>query len=261
MRKKSNSQVAIVGMGHVGRGLALAFRVAGIRRVPVGRADIVLLAVRDNQITRTAREIAPRLAPRTCVLHTSGIAPCDALESLSGRGFALGSMHPLLSFANPRRAAAQVSEATFALSGDQCAIAAARKLIRRLGAHVVTIRDRDKPLYHAAAVFAANYLVANFSVACDLLARIGIDDHTARRLFAPLARGVLENIVTHGAARALSGPISRGDVTTLRAHLAALPHESHRRLYAALGEVIVDLAKISPSQKSQLRRTLHARGD
>jgi predicted short-subunit dehydrogenase-like oxidoreductase (DUF2520 family) len=167
-------------------------------------------------------------------------------------------MHPLLSFASPRRAAERISTATFALAGDRRAIFAARQLVRALGARVVTLHDTDKPLYHAAAVFAANYVVANLAIACELLGRIGINEHAARRLFTPLANGVLENVSAHGAARALSGPISRGDVTTVRAHLAALPLASHRRLYAALGRVALEIAEITPSQRARLRAVFRA---
>jgi predicted short-subunit dehydrogenase-like oxidoreductase (DUF2520 family) len=167
-------------------------------------------------------------------------------------------MHPLLSFANPRQAAARIASATFALSGEARAIARARQLVRALHARSIHLHDGDKPLYHAAAVFGANYLVANMVLACDLMARVGIREAEARRLLSPLALGVIADAAARGARHALSGPIARGDATTVRAHIAALPTASFRRLYSELGRVVLDLADISPAARSRVRRAFRA---
>ena len=96
-------------------------------------------------------------------------------------------------------------------------------------------------MYHAAAVFASNYLAGLIGAAGRLMAQAGIPEDEAVQAILPLARGSLENLGRLGPVRALTGPISRGDVETVRLHLRTLePRE--RALYASLGSEILRLA-------------------
>ena len=111
-----------------------------------------------------------------------------------------------------------------------------------MGGVGVSIPLSQRPLYHAAAVFASNYLAGLMNAAARLMAQAGVPEDEAVAAILPLARGGLENLERMGPVRALTGPISRGDLETIRLHLRTLePRE--RVLYAALGRELLHLAR------------------
>jgi predicted short-subunit dehydrogenase-like oxidoreductase (DUF2520 family) len=200
------SRVAIVGRGRMGRALAAALARAGVDVAgPLGRgadgegAQVVLLCVPDAQIAAAAALVAPgRL-----VGHTSGattlepLAPHEAL-----------SMHPLMTVTGTD---ARFEGAGCVIAGTTPeALGTAAALARVLGMRTAVVADEDRALYHAAASMASNYVVALAGAAERLAGEAGIE----RAMLAPLVRAAVENWAAHGAARALTGPIARGDDAT-----------------------------------------------
>jgi predicted short-subunit dehydrogenase-like oxidoreductase (DUF2520 family) len=111
-----------------------------------------------------------------------------------------------------------------------------------------------KPLYHAGAVFASNYLVTALAEAERLLVLAGLPRETAREALVPLARATLENVAAMGPEAALTGPVARGDAATVKRHRAVLAAED-RRLYDALARATLALAKskgLSPAAEAAL---------
>ncbi len=203
----------------------------------------VVLAVPDG----TLREISEALAaqgeppPDCAALHLSGALGTDPLEALHLRGYSVGTMHPLQTVANPVTGAERLPGSYFAISGEPTALAVARRLIRSLGSPVITVPLLRRPVYHAAAVLASNGLAGLVSAAVRVLSQTGISEEEALQALLPLARGTLDNIAEMGAANALTGPVARGDVETVKLHLRALDGRE-RSLYAAMGREIVHLA-------------------
>jgi predicted short-subunit dehydrogenase-like oxidoreductase (DUF2520 family) len=182
-------------------------------------------------------------APTGCVaLHLSGELSTDALAPLYHRGYAIGSMHPLMAVADPWLAGDRLVGAAFAMTGDPVANTAARRLVSALGGVPLTIAATQRPLYHAAAVVASNYLVALTGAAVRMLVEAGVDDEDAVRALLPLLRGTLDNIQQLGVRAAVTGPIARGDVDTVRLHLARLS-PGDRVLYSGLGLELLRLAQ------------------
>lgn len=258
--------VAIVGAGRMGQGLALGLlgaghRVALLSRAPhpvapslrqaaapwgavIPAADVVILAVPDDVIGQVAQRVAVGhgIGGRHVVLHLSGRLDVAALQPLRGSGAALGSFHPLQTVADPVAAPGRLRGAHAALEGDAGAVAAGRKLAAALGLVPVVLAGPGKVLYHAGAVMVANYTVTLVGVAERLARAAGVPVTLAERLYLPLLRGALENLEELGPARALTGPVRRGDDGTIRAHLAALD-PGDRALYAELGRAALDLAR------------------
>lgn len=257
-------RVAIIGAGRAGRALALALtRAAMPVRVCVRRptelpsplecslgpwdevlaqADIVLLAVPDDAIGDVAKAIGSADLSRAVVLHCSGLRDRSALAALDGRARGLGSFHPLQTLAGDSEAAGRLHAAFAVLEGDPEAVAAGRALASALGMEALVIEAAQKPRYHAAAVIVSNYTVTLAAVAAKLAREAGVPADAASRIFLPLLAGTLKNLELLGPASALTGPIRRGDVGTIEAHLAALSADD-RRLYATLGLRAVELAR------------------
>jgi predicted short-subunit dehydrogenase-like oxidoreductase (DUF2520 family) len=198
---------AIVGAGRLGHALAAALRDAGLEvEGPLGRgarpqAPVVLLTVPDGEI-RAAAESLPLNAQ--LIGHCSG---ATTLEPLGDReGF---SLHPLMT----------VTEGGAEFAGAGCAVAGtsdralevARGLAQALQMTAVEVADEDRAAYHAAASIAANFLVTLEGAAERLAATAGVP----RELLVPLARAALENWAANGAELALTGPVARGDETTI----------------------------------------------
>jgi predicted short-subunit dehydrogenase-like oxidoreductase (DUF2520 family) len=257
--------VAILGAGRMGQGLALALREAGHRVILLSRsshpvspplqlhegprgvalrdAEIIVLAVPDGAIGELARELAAEGAVqrRHVVLHLSGLRDREALAPLDATGAALGSLHPLQTVADPATAAARFAGAYAGVEGDERALTAAGALAVSLHMTPVRVPAEARAAYHAGAAFAANYTIALVAVAERVAVDAGIHPDVARRLYLPLIRGTAANLEA-GPAAALTGPVRRGDVETVAAHLAALG-PGDRQLYLLLAREALRLAR------------------
>jgi predicted short-subunit dehydrogenase-like oxidoreductase (DUF2520 family) len=207
--------VAVVGRGRLGTALSTALRAGGWPvGGPLGRgadgagADAVLLCVPDAEIEAAAAAIAPGPA----VGHCSGARGLDALGE---REHAFG-LHPLMTVTAE---GARFAGAGAAIAGSSpAALALARALAEALELRPIEIGDEDRAAYHAAASIASNFLVTLEAAAERLAVAAGAD----RELLAPLVLATVENWAARGAARALTGPIARGDEATVERQRAAV---------------------------------------
>jgi predicted short-subunit dehydrogenase-like oxidoreductase (DUF2520 family) len=111
---------------------------------------------------------------------------------------------------------------SFAVEGDRKAVAAAGKIVRDLGAEVFPIRKKSKTLYHALGSFSSPLLVATLATAERVGRAAGLSPTQTRKITGPILRQTLKNYQERGAAAAFSGPIKRGDLSTIRRHLREL---------------------------------------
>lgn len=217
--------------------------VFGLER-PGDGTTAVILSVPDLVLPEISVALAAQgPAPGGCVaLHLSGALGTDPLAPLLAAGYGTGTLHPLQTLADPVLGARQLQGVFFSLSGDPAALAVGRRLIHYLGASPLAIPVSRRPLYHAAAVLASNYLAGLIAAAGRLMAGAGVAEDEALRAILPLARGSLENLERMGPVQALTGPVSRGDLETIHLHLRTLaPREG--ALYRAMGLEILTLAR------------------
>ena len=249
----------------MGQGIAIALGAVGGRVTLLGRfprsiaapltlatppwtavirdAGLLLIATPDDAIPAAARHVAglDAVQQHQVVLHLSGLLDRTALAALETTGAALGSFHPLQTIADPASAPRRLAGACAGVEGDARAVEAGEELARLLGMQPVTIAAAAKPLYHAAAVIAGNYPAVLASVAERLARAAGIAPALAGRMYLPLIAGAAENLRAEGPGQALTGPVRRGDLETLRRHVAALPPDL-LPLYRVLGREAVQLA-------------------
>ncbi len=213
--------LVVVGRGRLGSALAAAVgRLDGWTvRLEAGRgaspdldgADLVLLCVPDGAIAERASTLA--VDADRVVGHCSGALGLDVLEPHPRRT----SLHPLVSVADAERGAAALRGAWAGLAGDPIAA----ELAAALGMRGVAVPDERRAEYHAAAAIASNHLVALLGQVERVASGLGVP----LEAFAALARGSLENATSMGPTAALTGPVARGDWSTVRAHLAALAED------------------------------------
>lgn len=270
--------VGIVGPGRAGVGLGLALSRAGHRVyvhgehakvLPValeltwgdhppwlGAVEVVLLAVPDAVIPGLGRELAKlnKITDAHTVLHLSGVMDKGVLAPLKSTGAALGSLHPLQSLRDPETAPDRIKGAFAAVEGDDHAIEMATSLARTIGLRPIVIPSDKKPLYHAAAVIASNYLVVIAAVAERLMQEVGLSEQEAREGLGMLLAGTAANVRAMGPA-ALTGPVVRGDAETVRRNLEVLPADV-RDMYRALGRVALGLVDLPAEKRAAVEKVL-----
>jgi predicted short-subunit dehydrogenase-like oxidoreductase (DUF2520 family) len=275
--------IAVVGAGRVGLTLARALSRSGHRvavlgrsarrlphdlgavetawRAPLGSSEVVILAVPDDALAATVAAVAAThaLEAKQVVLHTSGRHGAAMLAPLAARGTAVAAAHPLQSFPDPDGSdPAILADVPLVVTGDAVAIDAARRLAAELAmGEVVELPEAGRVAYHAAAAIASNYLVVLADLAGRLASSAGAGEG-AERLFVPILRQTLRHLEARGAANALTGPVRRGDVETVVAHLGVLSGDD-RAAYAILGRLATDLALragLDPAVAAALRPAL-----
>ncbi|MFH1674716.1 MAG: Rossmann-like and DUF2520 domain-containing protein [Pseudomonadota bacterium] len=211
------------------------------------KADIVFITTPDVVIQSVCDEIARQNGFKrgSFVFHCSGAFPSEILASARRCGAHIGSLHPLQSFASVEQALKMVTGCTCTFEGDTETLPIAREMAKDIGADFIQIRVQDKPLYHAAAVVASNYLVTLVNLAIELNQLSGISTKASIKALLPLIEGTLNNVKHLGVHRALTGPIVRGDIDTITSHVEAIkvraPH--FWPLYRALGNSTISLAE------------------
>ena len=277
-KRKQKPDVSIIGSGRLGTALAVALARRGYsirsllaRRAQKARyaaglldeevqvlaakqlrsllpADVFLITVPDDQIARVAAELSGLKFTATA-LHTSGALSAEVLAPLRERGWRIGSVHPLMSVSDAREGEAALRGGYWSVEGDQTALRVAKAIVKDLGGRSFSIRSEDKPLYHAAAVMVSGNVTALFDVALEMLVQCGLTRKAARSVLLPLIASTVHNLETKDPAQALTGTFSRGDVETVKRHLAALKKgelADALELYRLLGKRSLKLTKKHP---------------
>jgi predicted short-subunit dehydrogenase-like oxidoreductase (DUF2520 family) len=205
-------------------------------------AELVFITTPDDAIAQVCSEV--HWHEGQSVVHCSGAHSVDILESARKLGAAVGSFHPLQTFADVDQAIENLSGSTFALEAEEPLLSKLKEFTLLLNGNWVELKPGDKVLYHAAAVFACNYLVTLFKLALDLWLDFGVSAKEATRALLPLLTGTINNIDGIGLPGCLTGPVARGDSGTIERHLSALETKSPSLLntYKELGLQTIPIA-------------------
>lgn len=208
-----------------------------------------LLSVPDDALAESVHLLAEHAdLSDSIVFHTSGLLNSDVLNPAKERGARVASVHPIKSFADPGSAAATFEGTLCGIEGDTGAL---QPLLASIGARFVNIDATKKALYHAATSITSNFLVTLLSIAEQTLKDAGVEEQQAMEIVLPLARGTLDNVEKLGAVRALTGPIARGDVSSVKHHLGALDPQT-AAVYKVIAAQTITLAARQGTPADQL---------
>jgi predicted short-subunit dehydrogenase-like oxidoreductase (DUF2520 family) len=252
-RDSAAEAVRFIGAGHAVGGLA-----------EMRDADVWMIATRDDAIAASCDTLAAsgKLAPDDIVFHVSGATPSTALKSAAERGALTASVHPLKTFPDPELAAQGFAGTYCGAEGHADALGVLKPAFEKIGATVFEITAELKPIYHAGGVFSCNYLAALVEAAVRAHEKAGIPRAASLKALEPLVRETVDAVFDKGPARALTGPISRGDVATVKRQLALVEQwdSSMGALYRDLGLIAVQLAerdgRVDAPRAAELRETL-----
>lgn len=210
---------------------------------------VVLVTVPDAAIECVANQLAHLGGEewrRKVVLHTSGaMEPC-ALKPLAELGAATGSMHPMQTFSHQN--SPDLAACIFGIDGAPGALRVARKIIHQMGGVAVRLSGTNKAAYHAAGSFACVYVLTIIEAATRLLMTQGFTRRQAMRALLPLTRQTLDNFERVGPYAAWTGPLSRGDFSTLHKHVEALSEldPGYLQAYEVLSRLAVKVLDPKP---------------
>jgi predicted short-subunit dehydrogenase-like oxidoreductase (DUF2520 family) len=281
-------KIGFIGAGTVGTALAILLNSKGYRFVGASRrsrsssrslskvvsnlhlldsnqevadaAELVFITTPDDAIAEVARQV--KWHRGQSVVHCSGADSTDVLEPARKAGAMVGGFHPLQTFAGVEQAVENIPGSTFAIEAEEPLLTALKDIAVTLGGQWIELKSGDKVAYHAAAVFACNYMVTLVKLAADLWQTFSIPPDQAIKALLPLMRGTLHNIETIGIPQCLTGPIARGDTGTIKKHLEALSQKAPALLstYQELGRQTVPIAlakgRINKQQALELENIL-----
>ncbi len=262
--KRGKPTVTLVGAGTLAHTLGPALRAAGYKVEAVaGRAlassqkraaalarkvgakavrledvkptsDIIWLCHTDDALAATALLLARASGWKgKIVFHSSGALTSDVLGPLRRAGAHTASLHPMMTFVP--RATPRLQSVPFGVEGDRRAVVAARQIVRDLGAEAVAIGKDAKTLYHALGSLTSPLVVATLVTAERVGRAAGLSRTQTSKMMGPILRQTIRNYLEGGAAAAFSGPVKRGDLTTVRRHLKELQRvPGAREVYRAL---------------------------
>lgn len=241
--------VAVIGLGNWGTSLAAALNATGLlrERVHVWRsrsraklnARVLWLCVPDAAIARTAKWLVAERGGLSgqLVIHSSGALDRSVLAAADRAGARTGSVHPMMSF--PTRRIVPLKSVRFAVeAGDVTTRKELFALVKHLSGTPFRINGEGKAMYHAAAMFGSPLLVATLAAGVRALGHAGVVEKDALALLAPMAAATVANIQKKGLAQSFSGPLSRGDATTIKLHRKALSgHPLEAQVYESLAQL------------------------
>jgi predicted short-subunit dehydrogenase-like oxidoreductase (DUF2520 family) len=288
--RETGLRVGVVGAGRVGAVLAAALRAAGheivaaagesdasrtriadllpgvptLKPTAVARTcDLLLLTVPDDMLRNVVTTLsdAGAIRPGQYVVHTSGRHGLDVLRPAAALGARVVAMHPAMTFTGTAIDLDRLSGCVFGLTAEPSERPLAESLVADLGGTPMWVPEEMRTLYHAGLAHGANHLVTLVTQAMEMLAAAGADDPAGT--LRPLLTAALDNALEHGDA-ALTGPIVRGDVNTVRAHLADIRANAPQTLtsYVALARNTLDRAvtdgRVLPIRAAAILRALDA---
>src|SRR4029079_16820487 len=281
-------RVGVIGAGRVGAVLAAALRARGdeitavagesdaskrraaallpgvpiLKPTAVARGcDVLLLTVPDDMLSNVVTQLAASGALREgqYVVHTSGSHGLAVLEPAASVGAHVVALHPAMTFTGTARDLERLTACVFGVTAGPAERSWAADVVGELGGAVMWVSEELRGLYHAGLAHGANHLVTLVTQAMELLGAAGAPDPAAT--LRPLLQAALDNALTDGDS-ALTGPIVRGDVNTVRAHVAELAATAPDTLpsYVTLAEATLDRVvtdgRVLPIRAAAIRRAL-----
>ncbi len=235
-----------------------AVRLLGVKRNPpldvfIGRCQALFFATPDDAIRTTYERTKRYIHEPTFIYHFSGSLPSTIIPK--ARNISRASLHPFATF--PRIAIPPRRKYLVSIEGDKPALKAARDIFKARYFTLRHITKRQKITYHLAGVFSSNLLIGLISSIYELTTKLKWSEKEINQLVFPIIDETLSNVKKHGLTNALSGPLQRGDTTTIKTHLQALKSNKNLSdIYKTLSRALLDNI-LTDKHQTRLKKILH----
>lgn len=212
--------------------------------------DVTFITTRDDRIGEICQQLVRLnlLKPSSIVVHCSGALSSDILLVAKTAKCLIASVHPVRSFANPKETVNTFQGTFCSLEGDEETKLMMAQLFEAIGGIMLVINKENKKRYHAATVIANNYLVTLHYHAVQNFVQTGVEESIATKLVSTLMSDAFNNLKTLPHRKALTGPIERGDIKTIKEHIESLEGDTvSKNIYSSLGRGTLPLTAHSPN--------------
>lgn len=210
---------------------------------------VIFITVPDSCIYDVYSELKKCELTDKILCHCSGALSAEVFEDIELTGAYGYSVHPALAVSDKENSYKEISKAFFTVEGSAEKMPVIKELFARLGNPFQVISSENKAKYHASLVMSSNLVIGLYRIALELLKECGFSDLTAAEVLNPLFLNNAENLCRKGAADALTGPVDRNDVSTVKKHLSVLDNEENLSLYKLLSAELIRIAKEKYSEK------------
>ena len=241
-------------VAYIGQGTAYS----SIAKMPL--ADIIFITVPDDKIKIISEELLRLLEFSDfdgILVHCSGLLSSD----IFGNYCPSVSVHPLRSFANPELSVNEFNGTYCAIEGHAESVLILSEIFKQIGAKLIPLNKDKKAIYHAASVMATNYMVALADTAIKSMDEAGMSEDDSKQIILNMMQGTLNNLQNSATTGlALTGPIKRGDVKTIQAHISALGDTLTKKIYTVMGEATLSLTNHEDQIRSNILDELLLKG-
>lgn len=217
----------------------------------VNCSDIIFITTTDNIIQYVWEEIKELPIEGKIICHCSGALSSAVFKEVDEKGAFGYSIHPLFSCSSKTSSYKKLYDALITIEGSREHLQEVEALFKRLGNSTRIIDSTQKIKYHAAAVFASNQPIALAGQGADILEQCGFTRDEAIKAVLFLMSHAIENIEKQGLEEALTGPVERNDIITVKKHLKALSEEE-KNIYISLSRKLIKIAKIKNPEKNYI---------
>ncbi len=208
----------------------------------VAANDTIILSTPDGVIQKVWESIEKDCIKGKIFCHLSGSLSSDVFSGIEGYGAYPISIHPMFAFSDKESVYQQLNEVSFTLEGHSQAISMWKQILSEFGNEAIEISKQVKPIYHAAASMLSNHVIAVMNAGYHLLIDCGFTEEEARRFSSVLVKNNVEHVIESGSINALTGPIERGDLETVKKHLKVIDSQTEA-VYRACGIELVQIAQ------------------
>ena len=203
----------------------------------IKKSNYIFITTPDDQIGDVWNKMVDFDLSNKKIFHMSGCLSSAIFTNCKDKGALCYSLHPLFSFAD--KESSDLEKVVFSIEGDN--IEKVEEFLHKANIKYFVMNKEDKPLYHASAVFVSNYVVALAKIGQNLLLQCGLDKDLSTDGILPLMESALSNISQKGINDSLTGPIVRGDTSTIKLHMENLP--KYKEVYEELGLVALEIVE------------------
>ena len=208
----------------------------------IAASDSIIISTPDGEIKKVWDGLDKELIKGRIICHLSGSLSSDVFSGIENYGGFPISIHPLFAFSDKESAYKQLNNVCFTLEGHPYAVSTWKEILHSYGNESVSISKESKPKYHAAASILSNHVIAVLDTGYHLLTECGFSEEQARKYTKTLVMTNVEHVIKDGSVSALTGPIERNDIGTVKKHMDVLD-DNGKKLYRTCAEILLGIAK------------------
>lgn len=209
-------------------------------------SDIILLAIKDDDLLMYYREVKHIDFKGRVLAHTSGVLTSELFTKYNVYKTDCTSFHPAQTFPKvSNRNNHYLKGIYFGIEGGKRALRILKNLTKKLGSHYLILNKNDKSMYHLGCVISSNFLIVNYYILKELSSALGISEKNFFNVLKPLLLRTVQNLHEQGVLGSLTGPIVRGDIRTIKAHLELL-HRKYPKFveyYRTSSKILTEVSK------------------